>query len=371
MRTPPEGIAVGDSLSQEDIEKAFDTAFGYRISGINPRRDSRDGQYVLVFATEDGPYDDAVTEGQFEYVGEGLEGDQSLSSPGNAVLADAVTDDVPVHFFYKEAEAAGWEYQGPVDVLDFEFRERDGREVVVFEMEHRAPEPELGWLDAVRRELERYRTENGPVVTLGEIYEFAERRLAQQFPENDHVRAKLRQQLQGLRDNGEIEFLDERGVYRIVESGQEPETPRESGASRAEPDLTDDDIDFRETRRRARNNAFRERVRAAYGEACAFCGRARETPAGSPEVEAAHIHPKREGGPDDVRNGVALCKLHHWAFDNGWLALTDDRDILVAEAPDRNGYHEFKQLEGKEMRSPEGPEPHPKFLEAHRERHGF
>ncbi|TQR22565.1 hypothetical protein C9J85_12745 [Haloferax sp. wsp5] len=19
-----------------------------------------------------------------------------------------------------------------------------------------------------------------------------------------------------------------------------------------------------------------------------------------------------------MRNGIALCKLHHWAFDNGW-----------------------------------------------------
>jgi len=367
MRTPPEQVSVGDRLTQEEIEAAFDTAFGYRISGINPRRDSEDGQYVLVFATEDGPYDDAVTHGTFEYVGEGLEGDQSTSSPGNAVLVDAATDDVPVHFFYKGSDTTGWEYQGLVDVLGFEFRERGGREVIVFEMEHRDREP--GWLDSVRNELERYRAERGdPVIALEELYAFSERRLAARFPENDHVRAKIRQQLQRLRDEGEIEFLDERGAYRITEEMSDVETEEPE----SEADLTDDGAGFTESRRRTRDDGFSGRVREAYGDTCAFCGRSRETPTGAPEVEAAHIYPKREGGADEVENGIALCKLHHWAFDTGWLALTDDHEILVADAPGREGYHEFKQLEGDTMRLPdEGPAPHPTVLAAHRDLYGF
>lgn len=71
MREPPKDIEIGSRYSQEEIESAFNTGFGYQISGINPRRDEYDNRYVLVFANEDGPYDDAVTQGRFEYIGEG------------------------------------------------------------------------------------------------------------------------------------------------------------------------------------------------------------------------------------------------------------------------------------------------------------
>lgn len=138
MRTTPSGISVGGRYNKDDIEEAFDTGFGYQISGINPRRDAQDRRYVLLFATEDGPYDDSVTQGQFEYIGEGLSGDQSESSPGNSVLIDAVSSETPVHFFYQDSGATGWEYQGLVAVLDFRFEQRGGRQVLVFEMEHRA-----------------------------------------------------------------------------------------------------------------------------------------------------------------------------------------------------------------------------------------
>jgi putative restriction endonuclease len=114
-------------------------------------------------------------------------------------------------------------------------------------------------------------------------------------------------------------------------------------------------------------------VREAYDEQCAICGSDRESPAGNPEIEAAHIYPKEEGGSDDVRNGIGLCKLHHWAFDSGWLSLSDEYEVLVKEAPERSGYYEFKQLEGTQIQLPEvdGAEPHRMFLEAHRGLHGF
>ena len=138
MRTTPSGITVGGRYDQDDIEEAFDTGFGYQISGINPRRDGEDNRYVLLFATEDGPYDDSVTRGRFEYIGEGLSGDQSESSPGNSVLIDAISSDTPIHFFYQDSGAAGWEYQGLVDVLEVQSEDRGGRQVLVFGMEHRA-----------------------------------------------------------------------------------------------------------------------------------------------------------------------------------------------------------------------------------------
>jgi putative restriction endonuclease len=133
MNGPPE---VGERLTQDEIEEAFCTGFGYRISGINPRRDEEDRRYVLVFANEDGPYDDSVTQGRFEYDGEGLSGDQSETSPGNSTLIDATGGGIPVHFFYQSKSADGWEYQGLVDVLNYEFVEKGGREVIEFTMEH-------------------------------------------------------------------------------------------------------------------------------------------------------------------------------------------------------------------------------------------
>lgn len=121
----------------------------------------------------------------------------------------------------------------------------------------------------------------------------------------------------------------------------------------AEPALTADDTHYVEYRRKARSQAFTDVVRYLYDNTCAVCGSQRETPAGDPEVEAAHIYPKSENGRDDIRNGIALCKFHHWAFDTGWLAITEDYDLLVADVPDRNGYHEFKQLEGQSVALPD------------------
>jgi type II restriction enzyme len=48
---------------------------------------------------------------------------------------------------------------------------------------------------------------------LEDVYGF-ERRLSELYPENRNVRAKIRQQLQVLRDNGYLQFLG-RGVYRL------------------------------------------------------------------------------------------------------------------------------------------------------------
>jgi type II restriction enzyme len=47
-----------------------------------------------------------------------------------------------------------------------------------------------------------------------EVYAFEER-LAALHPRNRHIRPKIRQQLQVLRDRGVVEFL-ERGRYRVV-----------------------------------------------------------------------------------------------------------------------------------------------------------
>lgn len=72
--------------------------------------------------------------------------------------------------------------------------------------------------------------------------------------------------------------------------------------------------------RGASGRKFSSDVRAAYRDRCAFCGakfggidRIRTG------IDAAHILAWSKHDLDVVQNGIALCKLHHWAFDAGIL----------------------------------------------------
>lgn len=78
-------------------------------------------------------------------------------------------------------------------------------------------------------------------------------------------------------------------------------------------------------RRRLHQEAFRERVLGAYGERCALCRlRHREL------LDAAHIVADREPeGEPRVANGLALCKLHHAAFDGYFLTVDPDYRVVI------------------------------------------
>lgn len=69
---------------------------------------------------------------------------------------------------------------------------------------------------------------------------------------------------------------------------------------------------------------FRSRVVAAYRERCALCRlHHREL------LDAAHITPDSASGEPVVSNGMALCKLHHAAFDQFFFTVTPDYRVLV------------------------------------------
>jgi len=80
-----------------------------------------------------------------------------------------------------------------------------------------------------------------------------------------------------------------------------------------------------------RLRGFRQAVIEAYNYKCAVCGLKICTPDFlSWEVEAAHIVPHHAMGKDDILNGLALCHLHHWAFDVGWFTLDNDYKIKIS-----------------------------------------
>lgn len=125
------------------------------------------------------------------------------------------------------------------------------------------------------------------------------------------------------------------------------------------------------------HDRFTDTVKELYEHQCAFCGQQVEAPEGNIgenyEVEAAHIQPDSDDGPDIPENRLALCTFHHWAFDNGWLSITDDYEILVRDAPEYEGYDQLIYLDGTEIKLPddESAYPHQHFLQIHREMHGF
>lgn len=81
----------------------------------------------------------------------------------------------------------------------------------------------------------------------------------------------------------------------------------------------------RAVRQRLHQVVFRERVMRAYQERCALCSlRHQEL------LDAAHITPDSDPeGEPVVSNGVALCKLHHAAFDRLFFAIRPDYVIEV------------------------------------------
>lgn len=105
-------------------------------------------------------------------------------------------------------------------------------------------------------------------------------------------------------------------------------------------EITDDIIDqfdvprrtvLRTVRMRVRNARFRTRVLEAYGNACAICGMQLEL------IEAAHIIPVvYPESSDRTSNGLALCVLHHEAYDSALIGVNSVFQVMINQAePER------------------------------------
>jgi len=82
---------------------------------------------------------------------------------------------------------------------------------------------------------------------------------------------------------------------------------------------------FRIVKQRLHQVGFRERVLAAYQRTCSFCRLRHEE-----LLDAAHIIPDGQPRGDPVvPNGLALCKLHHAAFDSNIVGIWPDLIIEI------------------------------------------
>jgi putative restriction endonuclease len=70
-----------------------------------------------------------------------------------------------------------------------------------------------------------------------------------------------------------------------------------------------------------RDQGFRRAVVTAYSHRCALCGIRVRTLDGHTAVTAAHIVPWSETQDDRPANGMALCRMCHWTFDEGLLGF--------------------------------------------------
>jgi hypothetical protein len=129
-----------------------------------------------------------------------------------------------------------------------------------------------------------------------------------------------------------------------------------------------------------RNRAFKQAVKEAYDFKCAVCGMKIYSPKTFLwEVEAAHIVPHSANGKDDILNGLALCRLHHWAFDVGWFTLEDNFNILASKKIEdlptdfgKLGCYDFitqLSMENQIISLPKEQDiyPHPNAIKWHRE----
>lgn len=124
--------------------------------------------------------------------------------------------------------------------------------------------------------------------------------------------------------------------------------------------------------RRVRVNQryFRTVVLSTYGSACAVCGLTV-----SPLLDAAHIVPWSENISQrlDPRNGIAMCALHHRAFDAALVTIDGEGLFRIAprlKIPDPPEMHAIAllRIDGRIFEKPERFAPDPDALEHHRMR---
>ncbi|HXI73204.1 MAG TPA: HNH endonuclease [Verrucomicrobiae bacterium] len=123
------------------------------------------------------------------------------------------------------------------------------------------------------------------------------------------------------------------------------------------------------TQRPFRDAAFTRLIQDEYDNTCAMTGLRLVNAGGLCEIEAAHIRPVNEQGPDSGRNGIALARTIHWLFDRHFLSISDAGEILVAK---KHVPEKVCALLNPDMKikTPLSSlcQPHPSFLRHHRER---
>ncbi|HTV55675.1 MAG TPA: HNH endonuclease [Terriglobia bacterium] len=167
---------------------------------------------------------------------------------------------------------------------------------------------------------------------------------------------------------GLVETLSPENALRL---GLDPRhvDPDTLNLVRAPPDEQARRIEQILLNRKVRDANFRRQICDAYDNRCAITGLRILDAGGNAEIQAAHIWSVSSGGPDVVRNGLALSGTVHWLFDRHLISLTDEYRLLILH--DRVPV-ELRDLFRKQMGrihlpTQESLWPHPAYIARHRE----
>jgi len=130
-------------------------------------------------------------------------------------------------------------------------------------------------------------------------------------PDNKHVEAKIRQQLQFLRNDGMITFLDNSGHYTL----RGIDLLKLEAEETKTIDLTKESPEKREylVELYVRDVFWARRAREVLGDLCIFngCKNTFFREDGTRYIEVHHIIPLCKGGEEGLWNLSILCAHHH------------------------------------------------------------
>lgn len=114
------------------------------------------------------------------------------------------------------------------------------------------------------------------------------------------------------------------------------------------------------TRHRVHQAAFRGAVLHAYQTRCTVCELKH-----AEFLDAAHIIGDREDlGDPVIENGLTLCKIHHAAYDQGFLGISPDYQVhvdrqLLVEKDGPMLRHGLQEMHGRSIEVPARKRDHP------------
>jgi hypothetical protein len=178
--------------------------------------------------------------------------------------------------------------------------------------------------------LEYCHTLGARTFTLRDFYAKHAEDFARFAPANRHPFAKVRQQLQFLRKDGLLTFVNNHGTYTLRGIDLLRDEVEEPRIAQALPD------DAREREYlievHARDRGWVRMARLTYGDYCLIprCDNTFLKPNGQRYIEVHHIDPLYEGGEEAIWNLSVVCAHHHRMAH---FAVAEERkrlrDILI------------------------------------------
>jgi hypothetical protein len=235
--------------------------------------------------------------------------------------------------------------------------------------------PKAGSLDiAVNAAMVRCMTDSEPILVLkqtadktsasGSQYRLLGLGLVEHFDPQHHLF-----RIRGVPADQFADYLDRPLADDLIETALRLEALEEW-----RPFLKEDRVLYRVSAEK-RDQAFREIVLSNYDRTCAVTGM-KFSYSSTVEAEAVHIIAKGVRGTDDPRNGMALSRSAHWAFDQGIFTISDQYEVLVHPEASRASTAAFPILQadrkGILLPADLAYRPHPEALAWHRaERFGL